>query len=64
VNRISVWPADSHNKIGKILLLTKTQDQLNDETQEKKAEKTRETLTESISGFASVFVVGSSLLLL
>ncbi len=39
-------------------MLTKTQDQLNDETQEKKAEKTRETLAESISGFASVFVVG------
>ncbi len=38
-------------------MLTKTDEQ-KDETQEKKAEKPKETLAESIAGFASVFIVG------
>jgi signal peptidase I len=39
-------------------LLTKTQDEKKDAAQEKNAEKPKETLAESIAGFASVFIVG------
>ena len=39
-------------------MLTKPQDEKKDQTQEKKAEKPKETLAESIAGFASVFIVG------